>query len=323
MPSEPLDLQIFDLLSSGSVLHRVISQHADVTILRVRTGGGYSLVSVKHLRLTGPRAKQSIQNEFLTLQKLQTVLGEPLSRTIPRPMLFLEREGTIVFSFVPGVPLDRLLRRDANALTARLNPLGRRRLESCGFRIGEWLRAFHDATAGDDQPFDHARFSAELDSLLAKCQTVGLSSTAMVTLREVALSLSASASGTAVPTAATHGDFLPQNVLLEGGQPRVIDFASFCSSGPVYTDLAHFVAYLGILSRKPRYSRKTVEAVSRRFLSGYGRVLNPSVLRMYVVRSMLRITADGDRKRASGFVETTLDLLSSILNNKDTGLIPA
>jgi len=326
MHSEPLEspgLQVFDLLKSGSLLHSVASRHSEVATLRLDTSAGRSLVAVKHLRLKGPSAQQSIQNEFLTLQRLHRALGEPLCRTIPCPLLFLEGERTIIFSFVPGIRLDKLLRRDANAFTGRLNIIGSRRLERCGFQIGEWLKAFHDATRIEDQELDHSHFSIELDSLLAKCEPLGFSPSALKTVREAALSLSVKLSGSMLPAAGTHGDFLPQNVMLEDGRPGVVDFASFSPSGPVYIDVAHLVGYLGILARRPPYFRKTVEAVARQFLSGYARTLDRNILRLYLVRAILRITADGKREAHSGVGENTLDLLSSILDNNGlTGLLP-
>ena len=325
MPSEPqesADLQVFDLLKSGILLHTTASRHSEVATFRVDTPAGRTFVAVKHLRLNGPGAQQSIQNELQALQGLRRVLREPWCRTIPRPLLFLERERTIVFSFVPGTPLDKLLRRHGNALTGRLKIVGSRLLERCGVRIGEWLKAFHDATRGEDQTFDHSHFCMELDSLLARCEPLGFSSSALENVRGEALSLSEQSSGSALPVAGAHGDFLPQNVLLEDGEPGVIDFASFSPSAPVYTDVAHLVGYLGILARKSMYSRKIVEAVARQFLCGYARTLDPNLLRLYLARAILRITADGERELHSASVETTLDLLSSILdNNRRTGLL--
>jgi hypothetical protein len=315
-PTQSVELRVFDLLKSGTLVHKAASRHAEVAAFRVRTAQGDFLVAVKHILLNGQRAKESIQSEFRTLQELQNVLGDSLRKTVPRPLLLLENEGTIFFSFVPGTSLNAMLRRDANALTAWFNVMGRKRLEACGGRIGEWLKRFHDATVAPDQTFDHERFCLQLESLMAKCEPLGLPSSALAAVRGAAFTLSATWSGCAIPAAATHGDFLPQNVLLDGGQPGVIDFASYASSGPVYTDLATFAGYLMILARKPSYSRRAIESVVRQFLLGYSAALNDSILRLYMVRAVLRITTDGTPQRASRSTETMLDLLSSILNNK-------
>ena len=316
-------LQIADLLESGSLVRKIASRHSEVSVLRIGTPAGTTLVAVKHLRLNGARAEQSIQDEFLTLQKLQSVLGQPLCRTIPRPLLSLQKERTIAFSVVPGVSFDKLLRRDANALMGWLNIIGNGKLRGYAVRIGEWLKAFHDATSTGDQMLDSSQFSSEFDSLLARCEQLGFSSSALKAVREAALSLSAQSSASTLPAAGSHGDFLPQNVLLDHGQAGVIDFASFSPSAPIYADVAHFVGYLAILARKPLYSRKAVEAVARQFLSGYNRTLERNVLRLYLARSVLRITADGHRDADSGILHTTLDLLSSIFDkNGPTGLLP-
>jgi hypothetical protein len=321
-PNQSADLQVFDLLSSGSLVQRIASRHSEVATFRVRTPQGSSLVAVKHLRVEGQRATDSLRSEFLTLRELQKVLGEPLRRTVPRPLLLLENERTIFLSFVPGIPLDVILRRDANVLTSWLNIAGRRRLEGSALRIGEWLNTFHGATASRDQSFDHERFAVELDSLMGKCEPLGFSLSDLASIRAAALNLSASSSGSPVSEAAMHGDFLPQNVLLDDGRLSIVDFASYSPSGPVYTDVAHFIGYLMILAGKQLYSRSAVESVARQFLSGYSRALNQNLLRLSTVRAILRIIADGNRQ-LSRSTKITLDLLSNILNKGITGLVTA
>jgi Phosphotransferase enzyme family len=320
-PGELGKLQVFDLLSSASLINRITSRHAEVAVFHVRGANGGSLVAVKHVRVNGVPARNSIQNEFRILRELEGTLGESLSRTIPRPLLLLEDEGTIVFTLVPGIPFDRLLRQHANFLTARLNVLGTRALERHAHRIGQWLRAFHEATAVPNQEFDHSRFSSELDSLIAKCASHGLQQAVFSDVREEVLKQSATASGKPMSAAATHGDFLPQNILLEEGQPGVIDFASCCRSAPVYVDLAHFAGYLLILSRKTLYDRKTVESVIREFWRGYAKELDPTILRLYVLRAILRILSDSSHGQTTESAETTVDLLSSILTDELPGLI--
>jgi aminoglycoside phosphotransferase (APT) family kinase protein len=250
MPSEltqSSDLRIFDLLNRGTLVQKATSRHAEVVTFRVSTPQGSSLVAVKHLRLHGQRARDSLRNEFRTLQELQATLPEALSRTIPKPLLILEDEGTIFLTHVPGVPLDTMLRRDGNVVTSWVNFTGRKRLGTCGFRVGLWLKNFHDATAAAELKFDHEQFVGDLDSLMTKCASVGVSSSGLSAVRVGAMRLSSESSGRSVAVGALHGDLLPQNVLLDNGGPGVIDFASYAPSGPVYTDLAHFLGYLMIL----------------------------------------------------------------------------
>jgi hypothetical protein len=318
---EPGKLQVFDLLSSATLINRITSRHAEVAMFHLRGPHGGSVVAVKHVLVNGVPAKKSIQNEFRILCELESALGEVLSRSIPRPLLLLENEGTIVFTFVPGVPFDRLLRQYANVVTAPFNIVGARALDRHAHRIGDWLRAFHNATAVSDQAFDNSRFSEELDSLIAKCALQGLQSSALNKVRDEALRQSANTSGSPMPAALTHGDFLPQNILLEEGEPGVIDFASATGSAPVYLDLAHFVGYLLILSRKPLYHEKTIESVIGEFCEGYRTPLDLSVFRLYVLRAILRITVDSNNARTSESTETIVELLSSVLRGALKGLI--
>jgi len=320
-PGELSKLQVFDLLSSATLINRITSRHAEVAMFRVRGANGGSLVAVKHVRVNGVPAKNSIQSEFRILRELEDTLGESLSRSIPRPLLLLENEGTIVFTFVPGIPFDRLLRQHANFLTARLNVLGTRALERHAHRIGQWLRSFHGATAVSNQTFDPSCFCAELDSLIEKCASCGLEPAVLEHIREEARQQSAEVFGKPMCAAATHGDFLPQNILLEDGEPGVIDFASCSRSAPVYVDLAHFAGYLLILSRKSLYDGKTIESIIQEFWKGYAKELDPTILRLYVLRAILRILSDSSREQTSESVETTVALLSCILTVELPGLI--
>jgi len=280
------------------------------------------MVAVKHVLVNGLPAKKSIQTEFETLTRLQEVLPEPLSATIPRPLLLLEDEGTIVFTFIPGTPLDKLLRQHANVLTGSLNVIGLKTLEVSAFRVGEWLKSFHAATTAGVQKFDHQQFSSELDSSIAKCEPLRLSGLSLNAMRDRVLKLRDAASTVEMPIAAIHGDFLPQNILLDDGFPGVIDFASSCLSGLVYTDLAHFVGYLITLGRKPHYHRRAIERAIREFLTGYGGVLCGTLLRLYLVRAILRIANDSGQARPQELAETTINLITSILDEELTGLIP-
>ena len=321
-PGNSGNLRIYDLLSSATRISRITSRHADVSTFSIHGSNGPCLIAVKHVLVNGVPAKKSIKREFEMLTDLQHILGGSISETIPRPLLLLENEGTIVFTFIPGVPLDKLLRMHANVLTGNLNPIGLRRLGRAASHVGQWLKSFHTATAIEVQKFDHSLFTAELDGAIAKCEPLRVSNLGIEVLRDRALKLSERAAGSSVPIAATHGDFLPQNILLEHGRPGVIDFASSYRSGPVYTDLAHFVGYLISLGSKPLYARKAIERAIRAFLEGYSRHLNHTVLRLYVVRAILRIANDSSQTRRRELAETTIRLINSILDEESTDPIP-
>lgn len=321
-PASAGSLSIYDLLSSATRVSRTTSRHADVSTFSVRGSEGLTLIAVKHVLVNGVPAMRSIKGEFEILTALQRTLDASISETIPRPLLLLENEGTIVFTFVPGVPLDKLIRMHANSLAATLNPFGLRRLGQAVFRVGAWLKSFHTETGIRVQKFDAGQFSGDFESAMAKCEPLRDSKLRLEPLQNNALRLSESAAGTDVPFAAVHGDFLPQNILLEHGRPGVIDFASSYSCGPVYTDLGHFVGYLSILGRRPLYARKAIERTIRAFVEGYGRDINHTVLRLYVARAILRIANDSNRARRRELAETTISLITSILDDKPTGLIP-
>lgn len=99
----------------------------------------------------------------------------------------------------------------------------------------------------------------------------------------------------AVPldTAASHGDFTPQNILFNGNSAGVVDFASYRASGPIYRDLGTFVAYITLLASKRKYHATALGLLLRNFLSSYRENWKPAVLTLFVLNSILRITNDG------------------------------
>jgi hypothetical protein len=319
--ASPSSLRIFDLINSSTLLRRASSRNADVCSYRVRTPAGYSLVAVKNVR-SNATVSGSLRREYTALQEINDLAGEALHDSVPRPLLLLENEGTIVLSLVLGVPLDRMLRRDANVLSGYLNIITVRRLETIGYHIGEWLRTFHMTTRAEDEGHDHDGYSLELKRLIPRCYPFGLSSSALETVASAALSLSDSLTGCLSPAAATHGDFIPQNILLQKGTPRVIDFASYRRKAPIYTDLAHFIGYLMILGRKPVYSPRILESVARHFLVGYRSQLNPDLLRLYLVKAILRIVSDGRPQPSGSNGKRIEELLLSIAGNELSRILP-
>src|SRR5207302_36556 len=142
------------------------------------------------------------------------------------------------------------------------------RMDMIGRHIGEWLSTFHTATRVEDRKHDHDSYSFELSRLISRCHSFGLSASMLNGVERAALSLSESSRACLSPVAAMHGDFIPQNILVQKDITRVVDFASFCRQAPVYSDLARFVAYLMILGSKPFYCQSILESVTRHFFVG-------------------------------------------------------
>jgi hypothetical protein len=232
---------------------------------------------------------QSLRKEYSALEQVKNRAGNALGTSVPRPLLFLEEQGILVVSGVAGVSLQHILKRQANALKGRLR---HRSMHGIGLLVGTWLRQFHDATAATSQPHHHSDYLRELDSNLYRSRELGLSASALQEIRDGTEATSSSLQGMDASTAAAHGDFLPQNILIGETAAGAVDFGSYWHEAPVYRDLAHLSAYLTLLANRPAYDRGALEALKRGFLTGYAAMLNADLLRIYEVNAALRIIND-------------------------------
>jgi hypothetical protein len=53
--------------------------------------------------------------------------------------------------------------------------------------------------------------------------------------------------------AASHGEFLRQNIMISKTEVGVVDFDTFRSAGSVHRDIGTFLAYVGLLAGKPLF----------------------------------------------------------------------
>src|SRR5438094_251019 len=93
------------------------------------------------------------------------------------------------------------------------------------------------------------------------------------------------------PAVASHGSFRSDQLLIEGGEPLMIDLDGLCRANPA-RDVGNFLAYLRWKAiRQPQHS-SFIEAAIPRFLAGYGSVLTLPDERWtarYEAGSMLKI----------------------------------
>src|SRR5205085_1272996 len=169
------ELDIVNLVRSGTLLCEVQSRNADVFSYRVLTPAGYSVIVVKKTRINDPAGRESLRREYTALQEVDSLTRGTMHDSVPQAMLLLENEGTIFLSAVPGVPFDKILRRDANVLNTWLRAFVIARMDMIGRHIGEWLSTFHTATRVEDRKHDHDSYSFELSRLISRCHSFGLS----------------------------------------------------------------------------------------------------------------------------------------------------
>ncbi|MGA8272531.1 MAG: phosphotransferase [Candidatus Sulfotelmatobacter sp.] len=256
---------------------------------RLPSAGGERFVVAKAARTLSPAIENALRTEFSALEEVESRAGNTLGSSVPRPLLFLEREGMLVLSGVEGVSLDSTLRRQANALKGKFS---RESMHNVGLLVGAWLRQFHDATAAQSEPHHHNNYLRELDSNIYRSRELGLSTATLQKIRDRVEATSRSLAGSIVTAAAAHGDFLPQNILIGRTGAGVVDFGSYWHEAPIYRDLAHLSAYLALLANRTAYDRGAIESLKRGFFTSYGGKVDADLLRIYEVNATLRIIND-------------------------------
>jgi len=273
--------------SAGSrvtLLHKTVGRHSEISAYCLRTHLGLKSVVVKRTCPPTPSAVEALQREYATLQKLVEDIGGQLGDTLPRPLMF---SGThMVVTMLSGTQLHKELKHIANVVRG---PLKRNALETIGERVGEWLRKFHELTSAGSLPHDHQEFGAEIDKRIAQC---GVRDATLARVREVSLEMSQSIEGTMIPAAFSHGDFIPQNILVRKESVAVVDFANCSEQAPIYEDVAHFLGYVALLKTNLMYSPDALQSLASGFQAGYAWVLDPELLRLFLFKAMLRMISD-------------------------------
>jgi hypothetical protein len=110
--------------------------------------------------------------------------------------------------------------------------------------------------------------------------------------------------------ASAHGDFLPQNILFDGSRPRVVDFAAYRAEAPIYRDPSSFAGYITLLASKRKYSSRALGVLIAHFFREYEKNLDPSLLRIFVLKTMLQTIGYGPDRPPSAY---TLRRLENVL----------
>jgi len=230
------------------------------------------------------RAAEAIRQEFQSLLRVQAWTGGSLKGSVPLPLLVFPDANALAMTKLPGVPLSTVLQRMANRITGSIY---REQIREVATRIGQWIAEFHKATRQDPVLFDAGIYLAELDQRLKQSAEAGLEASVRHDIFQMARHSSEELNGRETATAARHGDFMPQNILVNDLAVSVVDFSEFRERGVIYEDLGNMVAYLSGLQADRFYSRQAVAATVKNFLAGYARPFSIDLLYLYVLKGMV------------------------------------
>jgi hypothetical protein len=270
---------------------RVSATHSNLLEYTFQSGEGARAVMVK-------QQDESAESEGLTLRecaslrRVRGLLNPSLARTVPEPLLILPKRGILVTTKVPGSSLARILKKNANHLSG---PFRKSLVREIARRIGNWLRNFQDATRAEPTPFNVASHLGDLELQLSKFQEKGFEpGLAQEILRHASIQ-SASLNGKIISAAAKHGDFIPQNILIEQDAVAVVDFEGFRERESVYEDLGTFLGYILVLAARVPYSSQSLNAVREGFLTGFlaEETIDQALLSTYTLKGAVRVIADG------------------------------
>jgi aminoglycoside phosphotransferase (APT) family kinase protein len=241
-------------------------------------------------------ADAAIVREFESLQAVRRLLPPQLLESVPEPLLILRDSRALVVEALAGKPLTMILKREANRF---VGPLRLSRMSNIGRFTGAWLSQLHRTTARNPLRHDPAAFLGAVHRRLDRCQTVGVASETIEALKRRMTEASHQLEGQPVPAAARQGDFIPQNLLIDGNRLGVVDFESFSECDAIYEDVATFIAYIKALSSFPYYSQRALRRLGESFLQAYGVTGNEPLLRLYLARSLVVLISETNMGRGA------------------------
>jgi hypothetical protein len=278
----PLDLEI-----AG----RYGSRTSEVLECKQRDGRNSPTLMLKYKKPPVSRvdSREQTKREYENLQEMWSRSGERMRRTLPRPVALLPEIGAAVFERVPGMPLSDFLKLHGNRLVGRFRRGAIRRM---AWDAGQWLRALH-ASSNPQIILDDAKpHLAKLAYWLCRALQGGLDRTSAIEVWSSATIAANRVRGIPISYSHVHGDFMPQNIIVQHDNIGVIDFGSYRGPEAVYEDLGLFLANCHLIATNWAYSSVLTGDLEASFLDGYGGGLDPNWLFLYVMKSMAMIFAD-------------------------------
>jgi aminoglycoside phosphotransferase (APT) family kinase protein len=300
--------------------HRVT--YSELLEYRHQSDPGKPRILVKHrLGIVPPeKTLKNFEKEFRGLEALWNRAGSSLVGTVPKPLAYLPEVLAIVLEKLPGRNLETVMKWEGNRVTG---PLRVRTFRKLAQGIGRWLRCFHDATVQPPDIHASSVYLAKVSKWVSSCREAGLDAAVAREVLDRTNTASDRAQGEELPMAASHGDLIPVNVLVDQGRVAVVDFGGYREREPVYEDLAMFLAYLGLMEDSGFYWRRAIQVMAQSFLEGYARPLSSELLNLYILKATLDILACQFRAAKGSFLSSRkLHRLEGYLATESRRLLP-
>jgi hypothetical protein len=225
-------------------------------------------VSAKIYRVGKSGVQPSRELAKAELQNLQRVSRAAVAsglEGIPRPVGDFSEHGAVVSTKINGLPLQSIIMKAALLPDFGNDGL----LDSAARKSGDWLRRFHEATAGALQPIDTKALTSDIEKLCSKAQKDGLAKDSTLSILEYVRS-SLSKVKKPLPSSAVLNDFAPLNVMVSDHGVSFCEFANLAPNGNSLHDAAMFLAAVEALEKYPFCNRSITSLVQESFIDAYG-----------------------------------------------------
>ena len=283
---------------SGDAAHKHVKQHSsDQQTLR------------KEL---GVYEKRTIRDYDLTKHLYNTLdLSGPF--LVPRPLFHSPEHYLMVTEHMAGEPLQDKIARGARWMSSMSQ---QKSLEKECYQVGQWLRAFQEATRDYcpgmshglellkvknserivEQTMDRVEQLTQQDSSVFDQRLICLIKNFLVqNLTEAQQSKNSKNDY----ICSVHGDFFPGNILSNKNSVIGLDFTG-STWGSRYHDLSYFVFQIETLCKNIRYKNSVRHPMITAFVSGYGNInlddldkgfwnLNPEIKNNFVSHCISRL----------------------------------
>ena len=237
----------------------------------------------------GHTAKTHARTEFENLSRVHAIFEKKGLVGVPRPLGDFTELGAVVAEKFSGVPLQSVIMKAALLPGYSANGT----IGIAARKAGEWLRAFHKATADSQVSFDPQQVLTELEKVCQSCRGEGLDENAIRVILNGAKSILARSRKT-MPASAVLNDFTPLNVIIGEKGIGVCDYAKMAQHGMSAHDVANFLACIEALEKYPFCNRGITSEVQQEFCAGYGVTpADQAILRVLKMKILLGMFAQG------------------------------